>query len=78
MFQLSRAGISQSVERLSCHMLSGNGMLDPGLEPHQCLYTSESMWMKQLGTILAAKRSAGVIPEVNLRNPLCVGNKAHK
>ena len=28
--------------------------------------------------MLAAKRSAGVAPEVNLRNSLHAGNKAHK
>ena len=28
--------------------------------------------------MLAAKRSAGVTPEVNLRNPLCIGEEAHK
>ena len=28
--------------------------------------------------ILAAKRSAGVAPEVNLRNPLRVGDEARK
>ena len=28
--------------------------------------------------MLAAKRSAGVAPEVNLRIPLYVGNKAHR
>ena len=28
--------------------------------------------------MLAAKRVAGVTPEVNLRNPLCAGKKAHK
>ena len=35
-----------------------------------------------LGTLpaamLAAKRSAGVAPEVNLRHPLCAGEEAHK
>ena len=29
-------------------------------------------------TMLAIKRSAGVAPEVNLRNPLCTGQTAHK
>ena len=38
-------GLAQSVERLSCLMLWGIGMLDPRLGPHQYLYAR--MWMKQ-------------------------------
>ena len=50
--------------------------LDPGLpEPHKCLYASK--WMKQL-VCHVAKRSVGVAPEVNLRNPLCAGDKKCK
>ena len=33
---------------------------------------------KGLAAMLGAKRSAGVAPEVNLRNPLHRGNEAHK
>ena len=34
------------------------------------------MWGMQVTTMLDIKRSAGVAPEVNLRNPLCTGEKA--
>ena len=46
-FDISRAGIDQSVEWLSCYMVWGSSMLDPELEFHQCLYAST--WMKWLG-----------------------------
>ena len=36
------------------------------------------MWNKWSGAILAVNRSAGVVPEVNLRNPLHAGDKARK
>ena len=39
-------------------------MIVPSLESHQCL---EEMWKRRLGYTLAAKRSAGVAPEINLR-----------
>ena len=39
-----------------------------------CKYVDEN----SLAAMLAAKRSAGVAPDVNLRILLCVGNKAHK
>ena len=40
---------------------------------------SESTWIKNgLAATLAAKKSAGVAPEVNLRNPLHAGDKAFK
>ena len=44
-YTINRAGLAQSVDRrLSCHMLWGSSMLDPGLEPYQCLYAS--MWIQ--------------------------------
>ena len=42
----SRAGVAQSIERLSYHMPQGRDTLDPGLEPYQCLYSS--IWVKWL------------------------------
>ena len=36
------------------------------------------MKLDKVTTMLAAKRSAGVEPEVNLRHPLCTGEKARK
>ena len=39
-----------------------------------CKYVDEN----SLAAMLAANRSAGVAPEVNLRILLCAGNKAHK
>ena len=43
---------------------------DRGLEPHQCLYVCKYMGLNGPATMLATKRSAGVTPEVKLRNPL--------
>ena len=39
------------------------GMIHPGLKPHQCLLTDEEE--NDSATIMAAKRLAGVTPEVN-------------
>ena len=39
----SRAGVAQSIERLSYRMPRGRDTLDLELEPHQCL------WVKWLG-----------------------------
>ena len=42
---LSRAGVAESVERLSGLTLRDNGsMMDPGFQPHQCLLTG--MWKR--------------------------------
>ena len=53
--------------------------LDPGFECHQCW---NHMWkyMDQKGptAMLGIKRSAGVTPEMNLRNPLHTGDAAHR
>ena len=42
--QYIRAGIAQSVDRLPGLTLWGSGMIDPGLQSHQCLFAS--MWMR--------------------------------
>ena len=49
------------------------GTLNPGLEPHQCLYMFRYVDWNSSAAMLAVKMSAGVGPEVNLRNPLCTG-----
>ena len=64
-----------------CHKHSCTNMVHVGFESHQCLLLQVQVrWSKKPGsvTILATKRSAGVTPEVNLRNPLHMGNEAHK
>ena len=38
----------------------------------------EVSWVKGLVAMLVMKRSAGVTPEVNLRNPLRTGDEIHK
>ena len=43
-----------------------------GSNPHQCL------WLYDLQVSAGTKRSAGVAPEVNLRNPLHTGNETLK
>ena len=44
-------------------------MIDPGLKPHQCLF-HKYVDKNVSAAMLAAKRSAGVTPEVNLSIPL--------
>ena len=56
----------RQLERALCHTLAS----------HQCLY--KYMDHKGSAAMLPIKRSAGVASEVNLRNPLYVGKKAHK
>ena len=63
---------------LSCHMLRCNGTLDHELKPHQFLYLYKYVDQNSSVTILATKRSAGVAPEVNLRNSLFTGDEACK
>ena len=70
--------IAQSLECQSCHTLRNSGTLYPGLKPHQCLYMYKYMDQNSSATILATNRSAGVAPEVNLRNPLFTGDEACK
>ena len=53
-------------------------VLDPGLKSHQYLYVCKYVDWNGFGAMLATKRSAGVTPEVNLRNPLHVGDEACK
>ena len=53
-------------------------MLNLGLQPHECLYKCKYVIKKRIDRHLGSKRSAGVAPEVNLRNPLHAGNKACK
>ena len=51
---------------------------------HQCnpvppMLTCSSMWIqKGSAVMLAIKRSTGITPEVNLRNPLLAGDEVHK
>ena len=73
-FPLTSTIISLSLERMSCHMLWGNGTLDPGLYSYKCLSMCKYLDRKWLAT----KRSAGVTPRENLRNPLHAGGKACK
>ena len=48
-----------------------NMVPDPGLEPHQCLFAS--MWMKNCSdAMLATKSSAGVAPEVDIREHMYI------
>ena len=61
------AGIAQSVERLP-------GRRSRALPMDVCKYVDEN----GSAVMLAAKRSAGVTPKVNLRNLLYTVNKAHK
>ena len=51
-----------------------------GLNPHQWLWTHDHKYVDQHGLVamLATKRSEGVAPEVNLRNPLHIGDKTCK
>ena len=54
---------------------------DAGFESHLCLYyvcKHVDQKLKGSTAMLAVKRSAGVTLEVNLRNSLHAGNKAHK
>ena len=50
-------------------------MLDPGLEAHQCFYASMEI---EMAAMLDTWRSTVVAPEMNPRNPLHAGDKAHK
>ena len=45
--------------------------LNPGFKPHQCLniYMNKYLNWKGSDSMVAVKRSVGIIPEVNLRNP---------
>ena len=43
-----------------------------------CRYVRKHVGQKDFSTLLAAKKPAGVAPEMSLRNPLHAGNKAHK
>ena len=65
---LNSANIAHSVECLSCHTLWGSGMLDHGPKPHQWLHVCKHRDQNGSAAMVAAKRSAGVTPEVNLRN----------
>ena len=54
-------------------------MLNPGYQPQQCLYICMQVYgsNNDSATMLATNRSAGVAPDVNLRNPLH-SNEARK
>ena len=55
------------------------GRIDLGFESYQCLsYIYRYVDWKALAAILVTKRSAGVVPGLNQRNPLHTSNKAHK
>ena len=55
-------------------------MIDCGFESHQCLYSI--MWIMQCSAtgcaMLTTKKSVGVTPEVNLKNPLYIADKEYK
>ena len=65
----SRDGVPDLVEHQSCHMLWGSGITNACMQV--CARSG-------LAAILAAERSAGVIPELNLRNLLHTGNEKYK
>ena len=48
-----------------------------GLEPYQIFYVCKYGDRNGSAAMLAAKRPAGVAPELNLRNPLHAGDEAH-
>ena len=52
-------------------------MLNPRLKLRQC-FTCASTWIEMAQLPAATKRSAGVTPEVNLRNPFHAGDEACK
>ena len=53
-------------------------MLNPRLEPQQCLYVFKYMDEKGSGAMLATTRSTGVAQEVTLRNHLHACDEACK
>ena len=59
-------------ERRLCHTFS------PGFESHQRLYVDKYMNQKGLAAVLVIKMSAGVTPEVDLRNPMHTDKEACK
>ena len=71
-----RSIIVQSVGFLTCPTLGGSDTINPGLGPHQWLFRSTRF--NSSAAMPATKRSAGVVPEVNLRIPLNAGYKACK
>ena len=65
--RMGRAGVAEWLRVLCC------GMLGHGFDPHQYLWT----WLQVRRYGLAAMLT-GVTPEVNLRNLLHAGEKAHQ
>ena len=50
----------------------------PMFQSHQCLYVHKYTDQKCLDVMFAIKKSAGVAPEVNLRNPLHASDEGCK
>ena len=63
-------------------LLAACGMDGHGFEPqtstNACGHVSRYMNQKGLAAMLTSIQSAGVTSEMNLRNPLCAGEEAHK
>ena len=74
----SRAGIGQSVERLPCLGLWGSSTHNIWQTQAPLMLACKYVDENNSAAIVAAKRSAGVALEVNLRNLLCAFNKACK
>ena len=63
-----------------CHTQCGSGTLIPDLSPVNACISVQVCGSKRNGsaTMLTTRRSAGIIPEVNLRNLLHIGDQACK
>ena len=55
-------------------VVGSNPQTSTNARRHVCRYVDQ----KGLAAMLTSIQSAGVIPEVNLRNPLCTGEEARK
>ena len=51
---------------------------DPQTSTNACWYVCKYIGQKGFAAMLTSIQSAGVAPEVNLRNPLCAGEEARK
>ena len=69
--------------KITCDYSSVNGSDVPHLtlgssDTNSCIQVYKCVNCKGVAAVLAMKRSAGVTPEVNLRNPFHVGQEAYK
>ena len=74
----SWAGIAQSVEHLSGFTVWGSHMHDRSWSWAPPMLVCKYVDVNGLAAMMAANRSAGVPPEVNLRILLCTGNEEYK